>query len=60
MTVLNHLALIKDQIVRDRALSDAQIVTLKAYRGVPYTVLPREAQGGADLVYRGVDYRLER
>jgi hypothetical protein len=60
MTVLNHLSLIKDQITRHRALSDAQMISLKAYRGVPYTVAPHEEHVSTELMYRGQRYHLDR
>jgi hypothetical protein len=60
MTVLNHLSLIKDQITRHRALSDAQMISMKAYRGVPYAEAPHQEHVSADLMYRGHGYHLER
>jgi hypothetical protein len=46
MTVINHLSLIKQQIVRQRALEAAQLVTLQAYRGVVASD-PQEGASGA-------------
>jgi hypothetical protein len=60
MTVLNHLSLIKDQITRHRALSDAQMISMKAYRGVPYVEAPHQEHVSADLMYRGHGYHLDR
>lgn len=60
MTVLNHLSLIKDQITRHRALSDAQLISMKAYRGVPYVEAPHQEHVSADLMYRGHGYHLDR
>ncbi len=60
MTVLNHLSLIKDQITRHQALSEAQMVSMKAYRGVPYVEAPHQEHVSADLMYRGHGYHLDR
>lgn len=60
MNVLNHLSLIKDNIVRHQALTAAQMVSMKAYRGVPYTEAPHQEHVSADLMYRGHGYHLDR
>jgi hypothetical protein len=53
MNVLNHLSLIKDNIVRHQALTAAQMVSLKAYRGAPYAEAPHQEHVSAELMYRG-------
>tara|TARA_Y100000289_G_C3929991_1_gene155777 strand:- start:1196 stop:1426 length:231 start_codon:yes stop_codon:yes gene_type:complete len=59
MHVLNHLQLIKDQLLKARRLSDAQFLHLKAYRGVPYQAAPVEKMTGAKVAtYRGSTYKV--
>ena len=60
VNILNHLSLIKDSIQRHQAVTAAQMVSLKAYRGVPYTNLPVAEPVSADLSYRGRVYHIDR
>ncbi|MGA1012831.1 hypothetical protein [Vulcanococcus sp.] len=59
MNVLNHLALIQQQHTKAQRLAEAQRLSLKAYRGVPYVEAhSSEACSGGTYqeVYRGIQH----
>lgn len=61
MHVFNHLRLIKDQIIKAQRLSDAQLLHLKSYRGVPYQQAPVDQPTGQWVAtYRGQAYQVNR
>lgn len=61
MNVLNHLALIQDQQNKASRLAEAQRLSLKAYRGIPYGSAHSPADFGDGSqsyqeVYRGIHH----
>lgn len=61
MHVLNHLQMIKEQIIKAQRLTDAQRLHLKAYRGVPYQHAPVDTPAGSFVAtYRGRPYEVNR
>ena len=61
MHVFHHLLMIKEQIIKAQRLSDAQLLHLKAYRGVPYQQAPVDNPTGRWVAtYRGQAYEVNR
>lgn len=60
MAPINTLALVRQQLTKQQRLRSAQLLTAKAYRGVPYAQAPHTAPQPADLTYRGKAYHVER
>lgn len=61
MNVLNQLQLCKEQLVKAQRLEDAQRISLKAYRGIPYKAAPHTNPTGVfSGTYRGNPYLFDR
>ena len=56
MAPINTLALVRQQLTKQQRLRSAQLLTTKAYRGVPYAQAHHTAPQPADLTYRGHKY----
>ena len=54
MAPINALELIRSGILKRDAVTAAQLLQLKTYRGAPYDHAPHAAPHAADLTYRGV------
>jgi hypothetical protein len=57
---MNVLSLIRNRSLREQRLQAAQKIHLKAYRGIPYRVAPRQDHVETDLTYRGLPYHMHR
>ena len=57
MAPINTLALVRQQLTKQQRLRSAQLLSAKAYRGVPYAHAPHTAPQAADLTYRGHQYQ---
>ena len=57
MAPINTLALVRQQLTKQQRLRSAQLLTAKAYRGVPYAQTHHTAPQAAELTYRGHNYR---
>ena len=57
MAPINTLALVRQQLTKQQRLRSAQLLSAKAYRGVPYAQAHRTAPQAADLTYRGHNYQ---
>ena len=57
MAPINTLALVRQQLTKQQRLRSAQLLTAKAYRGVPYAEAHHTAPQAAELTYRGHNYR---
>ncbi len=57
MAPINTLARVRQQLIKQQRLRSAQLLTAKAYRGVPYAQAPHTAPQAADLTYRGHHYQ---
>jgi hypothetical protein len=57
---MNVLDLIRERMLRDRRLDDAQFLMAKSYRGVPYVDAhhddPSDPKGAHEFNYRGQHY----
>ena len=53
---MNILSLIRKQQQKATRLHEAQLLSLKAYRGVRYTNVKADAQPHAKCCYRGIEY----
>ena len=60
MPALNALELIRSGILKRDALTAAQVLHLKAYRGAPYDHAPHADPHAADLTYRGCAHHVDR
>ena len=60
MAHLNTLELIRSGILKRDALTAAQVLHLKTYRGAPYDHAPYAAPHTADLTYRGCAHHVDR
>jgi len=59
MAPINTLALVRQQLIKQQRLSEAQRIASKAYRGVPYAQAHHTAAQPADLTYRGQTYHID-
>ena len=59
MSTLNPLHLVRQQIIRQNRLNEAQLLLAKAYRGVPYTDAQHDEKPDADLTYRGIKHHTD-
>ena len=57
MAPINTLALVRQQLTKQQRLRSAQLLTAKAYRGVPYAQAHHMAPQAAELTYRGHNYQ---
>ena len=57
MAPINTLALVRQQLTKQQRLRSAQLLTAKAYRGVPYAEAHHTAPQAAQLTYRGHNYQ---
>ena len=60
MSAINALELIRLGILKRDALTAAQLLHLKTYRGAPYDHAPHAAPCPADLTYRGIPHHVDR
>ena len=60
MSAINALELIRSGILKRDALTAAQLLHLKTYRGAPYDQAPNAAPHAADLIYRGIPHYVDR
>jgi hypothetical protein len=60
MSAINALELIRSGILKRDALTAAQLLHLKTYRGAPYDHAPHAAPCPADLTYRGIPHHVDR
>ena len=60
MPALNALELIRSSIRKRDALTAAQLLQLKTYRGTPYDRAPHSTPQPADLTYRGIAHHVDR
>ena len=60
MPAINALELIRSGILKRDALTAAQVLHLKTYRGAPYDHAPHAAPHAADLTYRGIPHHVDR
>ena len=60
MAPINALELIRSGILKRDALTAAQLLQLKTYRGTPYDHAPHAAPAAADLTYRGIPHHVDR
>ena len=60
MPAINALELIRSGILKRDALTAAQVLHLKTYRGAPYDHTPHAAPCPADLTYRGCAHHVDR
>ena len=60
MSAINALELIRSGILKRDALTAAQVLHLKTYRGAPYDHAPHAAPHAADLTYRGCAHHVDR
>ena len=56
MSKINTLNLVRQQILRQNRVNQAQLLLAKAYRGVPYTDAQHDDKPDAELTYRGVQH----
>ena len=59
MSAINALELIRSGILKRDALTAAQVLHLKTYRGAPYDQAPHAAPCPADLTYRGIPHHVD-
>ena len=58
--LMNILAMIRDQQLKQRRLSEAQRLMAKAYRGTPYTDAEHtNPTGEYELMYRGLQHNVK-
>ena len=60
MSAINALELIRSGILKRNALTAAQVLHLKTYRGTPYDHAPHAAPCPSDLTYRGCAHHVDR
>ena len=54
---MNILSLLRDKLQKQQRLQEAQLLSLKAYRGIPYSEVAAESpRQPISLVYRGHEY----